>query len=124
MSSVLMSKRITLEMINALRDDPTTSVDDKDEFHKRVGWLICAYEVIVNMASYASVSIKELDIDARSMNCLLAMNIAHVGQLERMRVTDLMRIPNVGRKSANMIIAARDAFLSKNAAYDATHPKD
>jgi len=123
-STVQMPKRITVEMINALRDNPTTSVDDKDEFHKRIGWLVCAYDVLVDMASYASVSVKELEIDVRSMNCLLAEKILHIGQLERMTVNDLLRVPNVGRKSAQLIITARDAHLAKNAAYVETNTPD
>jgi hypothetical protein len=42
-----MPEHITTELIDAVREHDDTSVEDKDEWHKRLGWLICAYEVMI-----------------------------------------------------------------------------
>ncbi len=44
---VTMPLVLTLEMIRAVRDHDTTSTDDRDEWHRRLGWLICAWDVLV-----------------------------------------------------------------------------
>lgn len=41
--TVDMPLHLTRDMIEAVKNDPMTSVEDKDEWHKRLGWLICAY---------------------------------------------------------------------------------
>ncbi len=43
----MMPKRLTGDDIDAVRRDPLCAVEDKDEFNKRIGWLICAYDAIV-----------------------------------------------------------------------------
>jgi hypothetical protein len=45
--TVQMPLQLTPEMIRAVRNDPLTSIEDKDEWHKRLGWLICAYDVLI-----------------------------------------------------------------------------
>lgn len=45
--SVLMPLRVTFEMLRAVRLDDLCSCEDKDEMNKRIGWLICAYDVMV-----------------------------------------------------------------------------
>lgn len=36
------------ELIHAVRNHDLTKCDDRDEMNKRIGWLICAYEVMVD----------------------------------------------------------------------------
>lgn len=45
--TVTMPLALTLEMIRAVRDHDTTSTDDRDEWHRRLGWLICAWDVVI-----------------------------------------------------------------------------
>lgn len=42
-----MPLTLTPEMIRAVRDNPLTKVEDRDEWHTRLGWLICAYDVLI-----------------------------------------------------------------------------
>lgn len=44
---VLMPLELSREMIDAVKNDPLTSIDNRDEWHTRLGWLICAYEVLI-----------------------------------------------------------------------------
>lgn len=48
-------------------------------------------------------SIDELDLSVRSSNCLKAENIQRVGDLIQLTETDLLRTPNLGRKSIGEI---------------------
>jgi hypothetical protein len=45
--TVAMPLQLTPEMIRAVRTDPTTAVADMEEWHARLGWLICAWYVLV-----------------------------------------------------------------------------
>lgn len=65
---ISLPRHLTPSMLAAVRSDPTTSVEDKDEEHRRIGWLLCAWDVIV--ASYfncreASLAIVESKVDPR-----------------------------------------------------------
>jgi hypothetical protein len=42
-----MPVQLTPEMIRAVRDDPLTSIEDKEQWYIRLGWLICAYDVLI-----------------------------------------------------------------------------
>lgn len=33
-------------LLRDLRTDPTTAIEDRDEWHRRIGWLSCALDVI------------------------------------------------------------------------------
>jgi hypothetical protein len=44
---VTMPLQLTPEMIKAVRAHPTTSVEYKDDEHARIGWLLCAWDVLV-----------------------------------------------------------------------------
>lgn len=37
---------LTPELIAAVRHHPDTACETTDEWHKKLGWLICAYEAI------------------------------------------------------------------------------
>lgn len=45
-TDTLSKKVLTPEVLRALRADPTTSIEDRDEWHRRVGWLVCVLDVI------------------------------------------------------------------------------
>lgn len=45
--TVTMPIQLTAEMLRAVRLHQTTSTGDKDEEHRRIGWLLCAWDVIV-----------------------------------------------------------------------------
>lgn len=44
---VTVPHRLTAELIDAVRKDPLCVVDDKDEMNKRIGWLMCAWDAII-----------------------------------------------------------------------------
>lgn len=44
--TVTMPLQLTREMMEAVRHDPLCSVDD-ELWHARLGWLICAWDVLV-----------------------------------------------------------------------------
>lgn len=45
--TVTMPLALTADMLRAVRLHPTTSTQDKDEEHRRMGWLLCAWDVLV-----------------------------------------------------------------------------
>jgi hypothetical protein len=45
--TVQMPLELSRDLIDAIRRDPLTAIEDRDEWHARLGWLICAYEVIL-----------------------------------------------------------------------------
>jgi hypothetical protein len=45
--TIEMPLTLTPEMIRAVRDHDTTKAESWEEWHTRLGWLICAYEVLV-----------------------------------------------------------------------------
>lgn len=45
---VRMPLQLTREMIVAVRDHPFTKVETPEEWHARLGWLICAYDVLID----------------------------------------------------------------------------
>lgn len=44
---VTMPRDLTPGMLRAVRQDPLTSCDDKDEENRRIGWLLCAWDVLI-----------------------------------------------------------------------------
>ena len=42
-----MPWQLTPAMISAVRDADSTRIEDRDEWHQRLGWLICAWDVLV-----------------------------------------------------------------------------
>jgi len=58
--------------------------------------------------------VEELELTARSANCLKAENIYYIGDLIQRTETELLKTPNLGRKSLNEIkdvLAARGLTL-------------
>lgn len=45
--TVMMPLQLTPEMIRAVRYDESTSCGSLEEWHVRLGWLICAWDVLV-----------------------------------------------------------------------------
>jgi hypothetical protein len=45
--TVQMPVTLTPELIRAVRDHETTKAENWEEWHARLGWLMCAYEVMV-----------------------------------------------------------------------------
>lgn len=44
--TIQMPLELTADMLRDVRRDETTSTTDKDEMDRRIGWLICAWDVI------------------------------------------------------------------------------
>ena len=44
---VTMPLAPTAQMLRAVRSNPLTECEDKDQMNVRIGWLICAYEVMI-----------------------------------------------------------------------------
>jgi hypothetical protein len=44
---VTMPLQLSSSMLRAVRSDPLTSIEDKDEMNTRIGWLLCAWDVLV-----------------------------------------------------------------------------
>lgn len=47
--TVTMPLALTGDMLRAVRQHPTTSTEDKEEEHRRMGWLLCAWDVLTEM---------------------------------------------------------------------------
>ena len=47
--------------------------------------------------------VEELNLTARSSNCLKAVNIRHIGELVQKTKNELLRAPNFGKKSLTEI---------------------
>lgn len=45
--TVMMPLALTTEMVAAVREDPTTKAEDWETWHTRLGWLICAWDVLL-----------------------------------------------------------------------------
>lgn len=45
--TVTMPLELTGDMLRAVRSDPLTQVEDKEQEHARIGWLICVWDVLV-----------------------------------------------------------------------------
>lgn len=45
--TVTLPLQLTADMLRAVRQHPTTSTDDKDEEHRRIGWLLCVWDVLL-----------------------------------------------------------------------------
>lgn len=45
--TVSMPLHITHDLIQAVRNNELTMCDDKDEMNTRIGWLICAYDAMI-----------------------------------------------------------------------------
>jgi hypothetical protein len=45
--TVTMPLELTPEMMRAVRDDPTTKAEDWETWHQRLGWLLCAWDVML-----------------------------------------------------------------------------
>ena len=39
--------QLSADQLRAVRLHPTTSTEDKEEEHRRIGWLLCAWDVLV-----------------------------------------------------------------------------
>lgn len=44
--TVTMPLALTADMLRAVRQHPTTSTEDREEEHRRIGWLLCAWDVL------------------------------------------------------------------------------
>ena len=47
--TVTMPIALTSDMLRAVRQHPTTSTEDKEEEYRRIGWLLCAWDVLTEM---------------------------------------------------------------------------
>ena len=45
--TITMPLDLSADMIRAVRSHPTTCTEDKEEEHRRIGWLMCAWDVLV-----------------------------------------------------------------------------
>jgi hypothetical protein len=53
--TVTMPLALTPEMLRAVRDHETTRTEDRDEWHRRLGWLLCAWDVLLEQRRPARV---------------------------------------------------------------------
>ena len=53
--TITMPLNLTPEMIRAVRDDPTTCTADRDAWHARLGWLMSAWDVLVQYRRMPSI---------------------------------------------------------------------
>lgn len=44
---IVMPTELTAPMLRALWQDETTKCADKDKMYERIGWLICAWDVLI-----------------------------------------------------------------------------
>lgn len=42
------------EVLRAIRNHPLTSCEDRDEMNTRIGWLLCAWDVIKEHRQFAT----------------------------------------------------------------------
>lgn len=45
--TVTMPMELTADMLRAVKNHETTKTEDRDEWHRRLGWLLCAWDVLV-----------------------------------------------------------------------------
>ena len=45
--TVTMPMALTPEMLRAVKEHDTTKTEDRDEWHRRLGWLLCAWDVLL-----------------------------------------------------------------------------
>jgi hypothetical protein len=45
--TVTMPLELTADMLRAVRRHPTTSTEDKDDENRRIGWLLCSWDVLL-----------------------------------------------------------------------------
>jgi hypothetical protein len=62
-------------------------------------------ELTPAQARFLSRTLDEVHLSVRASNCLKNMNVRYLGELAQYNPTELMRIPNFGRKSLGEIIA-------------------
>jgi hypothetical protein len=48
-------KHLPPEIVEALRNDPMTSIEDREQWHIRLGWLVCAWDVIFRTSPACAV---------------------------------------------------------------------
>lgn len=56
---IAMPLSLTPEMTKAVREHPTTSVSNNEEWYTRLGWLICAYDVLLASGPPSPPSIEQ-----------------------------------------------------------------
>lgn len=87
--------------------DPITLADNSMHIVRKFSTSADAWECHDKRVAEAEGSGKSLmeilDLDVRSYNCLRAENILTLDQLCRCTERDLLRVPNLGRKSLNII---------------------
>ena len=44
--TISMPLVLTPEMLRAVQEHETTKTDDREEWHRRLGWLMCAWDVL------------------------------------------------------------------------------
>lgn len=50
---VTMPKELPTGLLKAVRQDPLTSCEDRDEMNTRIGWLLCAWDVLIAAQAFA-----------------------------------------------------------------------
>jgi len=47
---ILMPVTLSTKMIRAIREHDTTNTEDMEEWYRRLGWLLCAWDICVDVA--------------------------------------------------------------------------
>lgn len=53
--TIPMPLGLTPELIRAVREHPTTAIADQEQWYTRLGWLICAYDVLLESQRLSTV---------------------------------------------------------------------
>ena len=87
--TVTMPAELTSDMLRAVAENPTTTTGNMDEMHRRMGWLVCAWGVLITSRR---PPITALDHSAATRDSLLyaLMNNTELSAVQRSALYSLV----------------------------------